>query len=141
MHLAVYRTRPDVTCVFHTHSPWASGVITSGVRLKPMFAEFVNDLGRTGTVPYVTPTTQKLADAMGQKVRTCDTVFMINHGVLATGVNMKQAYFRCMVVEHAAMSFVAACAVGRPRFLSPKQQREILGLDAVKHRSKMAAAG
>ena len=141
MHLAVYRNRPEVTAVFHTHSPWASGVITAGVELKPMFAEFVNDLGRTGTVPYVTPTTQRLADAMGDKARTCDTIFMVNHGVLAVGVNMKQAYFRLVVVEHAAISLVAASVVGKPKFFTPEQCEEILSLDAVKHRTKMAEQG
>ena len=141
MHLAVYRARPDVKAVFHTHSPWASGVITSGITLRPMFAEFVNDLGRTGTVPYVTPTTQRLADAMGAKARTCDTIFMVNHGVLAVGANQKQAYFRVVVVEDAAKSLVAACVVGRPKFLSRRQAREILSLPAVKHRTKMAEEG
>ena len=78
MHLGIYRVRPDAQAVFHTHSAWASGVITAGVELRPMFAEFVNDLGRTGTVPYVTPTTQRLADAMSEKAKTCDTIFMVN---------------------------------------------------------------
>ena len=141
MHLAVYRARPDVNAIFHTHSPWASGVITSGITLRPMFAEFVNDLGRTGTVPYVTPTTQRLADAIGNKARTCDTIFMVNHGVLAVGANQKQAYFRVVVVEDAAKSLVAACVVGRPRFLTKYQAREILSLPAVKHRTKMAEEG
>lgn len=141
MHLAIYRVRPDVQAVFHTHSAWASGVIASGMILRPMFAEFVNDLGRTGTVPYVTPTTQRLADVMGRKARTCDTIFMVNHGVLAVGVNQKQAYFRVVVVEDAAKSLVAACVVGRPRFLTTRQAREILALPAVKHRTRMAEEG
>ena len=141
MHLAVYRARPDVQAIFHTHSPWASGVITAGIRLRPMFAEFVNDLGRTGTVPYVTPTTQRLAETMGKKARTCDTIFMVNHGVLAVGATQKQAYFRVVVVEDAAKSLVAACVVGRPRFLTKYQANEILSLPAVKHRTKMVEAG
>lgn len=141
MHLEVYRVRPDVTAIFHTHSPWASGVITAGITLRPMFAEFVNDLGRTGTVPYVTPTTQRLADVMGKKARTCDTIFMVNHGVLAVGATQKQAYFRVVVVEDAAKSLVAACVVGRPKFLTQRQACEILSLPAVKHRTKMVEAG
>lgn len=141
MHLAVYRARADVNAVFHTHSPWASGVIAAGITLRPMFAEFVNDLGRTGTVPYITPTTPKLAEAMGKKARTCDTIFMVNHGVLAVGATQKQAYFRVVVVEDAAKSLVAACVVGRPRFLTRRQARELLALDAVKHRTKMVEAG
>ena len=141
MHLGIYRARPDVRAIFHTHSAWASGVIASGVELRPMFAEFVNDLGRTGTVPYVTPTTRRLADAMAEKARTCDTIFMVNHGVLAVGASVKQAFYRVAVVEDAAKSLVAACIVGTPRFLTRTQVDEILSLDAVKFRSKMMEKG
>jgi L-fuculose-phosphate aldolase len=141
MHLTVYRNRPDAMAVFHTHSPWLAGVVTAGVEMRPMFAEFVNDLGRTGTLEYVTPTTQRLADAMGEKVRQCDTVFMVNHGVLAVGANVKQAYFRVVVAEDAAKSLVAACVVGKPKFFTQEQVDEILSLDAVKYRAKMMREG
>lgn len=141
MHLGIYRARPDITAVFHTHSAWASGVISSGVKLRPMFAEFVNDLGRVTTVPYVTPTTQRLADAMAKAAREHDTIFMVNHGVLAVGVHIKQAFYRVVVVEDAAKSMVAASVVGRPRFFTAKQCKEILSLDAVKHRTKMMESG
>jgi len=141
MHLAIYRVRPDVNAVFHTHSAWASGVVSAGVELRPMFAEFVNDLGRTGTVPYVTPTTERLAEAMAEKARACDTIFMVNHGVLAVGTNPKQAYYRVVVVEDAAKSLVAASVVGTPQFFTPEQVAEILALDAVKHRTKMMEEG
>ena len=141
MHLEIYRARPDIKAIFHTHSPWASGVISSGVELKPMFAEFVNDLGKTGTVPYVTPTTQDLADAMAAKARDCDTIFMVNHGVLAVGVTMKQAYYRCLVVEDAAKSLVAACIVGTPSFLTDAQVDDLMALDGPKHRIKMMQGG
>ncbi len=141
MHLAIYRVRPDVTAIFHTHSPWASGVISAGIRFKPMFAEFINDLGRTGVVPYITPTTQALADAMAKQAKRCDTIFMVNHGVLAVGVNMKQAYFRCVVVEDAAKSLVAAAIVGKPKFLTPAQGRDLMAQEGPQHRLKMMQAG
>lgn len=141
MHLAIYRVRPEVTAVFHTHSAWASGVICSGVEMKPMFAEFLCCLGRVTTVPYITPTTLDLANAMAKAVRTHDTVFMVNHGVLAVGGEMKQAFYRCLVVEHAAISLVAASVVGKPRFLTAKQQADLLKLNAPKHRRKRKADG
>lgn len=134
MHLAIYRARQDINAIFHTHSPWASGVISSGAELKPMFAEFVCDLGRVGTVPYVTPTTQSLADVMADCAAGHDTIFMVNHGVAALGVSMKQAYYKCLVVEDAAISMVAAATVGKPRFLSEAEQDELKALDSSKHR-------
>jgi L-fuculose-phosphate aldolase len=136
MHLAIYRARPEIQAVFHSHSPWASGVISGGVELKPMFAEFVCDLGRTTTIPYITPTTQDLADAVGNAAKTADTIFMVNHGVVALGVTQKQAYYRCVVVEDAAKSLVAAAVVGKPRFLTEQQCQDLRGLDAAQHRVK-----
>lgn len=137
LHLAVYRARPDVVTVFHTHSPWVIGVISAGKKFKPMFAEFVNDLGRTGSVPYFAPTSGALTGRMAESARNHETIFMVNHGMLTMGVNLKQAFFRCAVAEDAAKSLVAASIAGKPLFLNQRRVNEILSLDAVKHRTKM----
>ena len=134
MHLGVYRNRPDVQAVFHAHSPWASGIFSSGAELKPMFAEFVCDLGRVATIPYILPTSKMLADAVAEAFKNCDTLFMENHGMIAAGATMRQAYYRCLIVEDAAKSMVAAAVAGTPRFLTPEQQHELLSLGAVQHR-------
>ncbi len=137
MHLEIYRRRTDTNVVFHTHSPWASGVISSGRELKPMFAEVVCDLGKVGKVPYITPTTQDLADAVGKAAETFDTLFMENHGVLAQGITMRQAFFRCLVVEDAAISMVAAAVVGTPQFLTEHQIDDLNSLESAEHRVKI----
>lgn len=137
MHRAIYRVRPDIAAVFHAHSAWIIGVISAGKKIKPMFAEFVNDLGRTGCVPYFTPATPALTRRMVQCAKSHDTIFMINHGLLALGVNLKQAFFRCVVAEDAAKSLFSASSVGRPLFLNQQRVNKILSLDAVQHRIKM----
>ena len=137
MHLGIYRARPDVHAVFHTHSPWLCGVVSAGVELRPMFAEFVNDLGRRVTVPYVTPTTQALADLVTEAAREHDTIFMANHGVCCLGVNMKQAFYRALIVEDAAKSMVAAAVVGKPQFFDEAQDRDVMAQSAAHHRIKM----
>jgi len=137
MHRAIYRARPDIVAVFHTHSAWVIGVISAGKKFRPMFAEFVNDLGRTGSVPYHAPATPALTRRMVRCAKDHDTIFMINHGMLTMGVNLKQAFFRCVVAEDAAKSLVSASIAGRPLFLNQQQADKILSLDAVKHRIKM----
>ncbi len=140
MHLGIYRNRPGVQAVFHTHSPWASGIFSSGAELKPMFAEFICDLGQVRTIPYVTPTSNALADTVADACKTADTLFMTNHGMLATGATMKQAFYRCLVVEDAAKSMIAAAIVGKPQFLTEQQQADLASLDAVRHRIKTMSA-
>ncbi len=138
MHLGIYRARPDIVAVFHTHSPWASGVISSGIEFKPMFPEVINDLGATITLPYLLTSTQALADAVAAAAMAHETIFLKNHGVVALGRSLRQAYYRCGVVEDAARSFVAASIVGRPEFLTEAQIAELKQLDAAAHRTRMA---
>jgi hypothetical protein len=52
---------------------------------------------------------------------------------------MKQAYYRCLVVEDAAKSMVAAAIVGKPRFLTEAQQNELLSLGGTQHRIQTMA--
>ncbi len=137
MHLAIYRLRPDIQAIFHTHSPWACGVITAGIDFKPMFAEVVNDLGGIASVPYVKTSTQELADAVAAAAREHETLFLVHHGVVTLGKTLKQAFFRCCVAEDAAKSFVAASLVGKPAFLSEEQIRELKSLPAGAHRLSM----
>ena len=139
MHLGIYRVRPDVNVVFHTHSPWLCGVVSAGidVSVMPMFAEFVNDLGRRVTVPYITATTQALADTVANAAKEADTIFMSNHGVCALGVNMKQAFYRCLIAEDACKSLVAATVVGKPQLLTAKQEEELMSQSGPQHRVKM----
>lgn len=138
MHLGIYRARPDIMAIFHTHSPWASGVISAGIEFKPMFAEVINDLGGVMTVPYLMTSTRELADAVAEASKKHETIFMSNHGVVTLGRTMKQAFFRACVAEDAAKSFVAASIVGKPAFLTEEQIRELKNLESGSYRTRMA---
>ncbi len=134
MHLECYQNRKEIRAVVHTHSPWAGGVISAGVSLKPMFPEFVADLGDIGYLDYILPTTKGLADAVARQIKNLDVVLMANHGVLTVGRNLKEAYYRSIIIEEAAKSLVAASVVGKPRFLSSEQREEIKKLETIQYR-------
>jgi L-fuculose-phosphate aldolase len=125
MHLAVYRQRADVNAVVHAHPPWLSGLISTDVPFRPLVSEVIFYLGRVVTLPYVTPTSTALAQAVGGVMDEADTVLLPNHGILTTGATVREAYHRCVVAEHAAQAIVAASAVGRPRYLSDDQVAEL----------------
>lgn len=137
MHLAIYKKRPDINVVFHTHSPFASGLISSHEEVRPMFAEVVGDLGNIGTVPYMVTSTQELADAVARAAERADTIFMKQHGVVCLGKTMKQAYWRCCVAEDSAKAYAAASLVGRPEFLTEQQIAELKNLEASDYRARI----
>ena len=134
LHLTCYRAREDIQAIVHTHSPWAGGVISSGQTIKPMFPEFVCDIDGVAHIDYVVPTTQKLADAIAKVIRKNNVILMSNHGVVAVGKNLKEAYYRNLIIEDAAKSLVAACIVGKPHFLTEEEIQEIRNLDSTRYR-------
>lgn len=137
MHLGCYQMRKEIRAVVHTHSPWAGGVVSAGVHLKPMFPEFVADLGKIGYLDYILPTTKRLADTVAGQIKNLNVVLMANHGVLVVGRNLKEAYYRSIIIEEAAKSLVAASVVGKPRFLSLKQREEIKELETIQYRRQV----
>ena len=139
LHLACYRVREDIQAIVHTHSPWAGGVISAGVTIKPMFPEFVCDIDRVAHIDYVVPTTQKLADAVVKVAGESNVILMSNHGVLAFGGNLREAYYRNLIVEDAAKALVAACVVGKPRFLTEEEIEEIRNLDSTGYRRHVSS--
>jgi L-fuculose-phosphate aldolase len=114
MHRKCYELRADVGAVAHTHSPFATGVASSGQPLKAAGME--------------------LARALGGVIGSANAVLLANHGVVAVGVNLREAFYRVLLIEEAAKSLVAASAVGTPRFLTDKEIEEIRQLGAEKYR-------
>jgi len=138
MHRGCYKARPDAQAVVHTHPPFAVGVANAGRRLEPSSPDFVALLGReVPLLPYVVPTGQEIADAVVEGIREHNVLLLANHGVVAVGASLEEAYYRNLLVEAAAISLVAGCAVGEPRSLSDEEVTEIDNLGAEKYRRKM----
>jgi L-fuculose-phosphate aldolase len=116
LHLTVYRNRPDANAVVHAHPPTATGFACAGVGLDEAFiAEAVVSLGPSiPTVPYAAPG-EAACQALAPFVVDHDAVLLANHGVLAWGVDVEQAYLRCELVEHLARIALVARQLGGVR--------------------------
>jgi len=117
LHLAVYSGRDDVNAVVHAHPPYATALACSGspVLARPFMAEAVVSLGRTiPTIPFALPGADA-ATALAPWVTTVDAALLGNHGVIAWGADVEQAYLRLELVEHLARTAVIAEAAGGVR--------------------------
>jgi L-fuculose-phosphate aldolase len=103
MHLLIYRLRPDIKGIVHAHPPTATGFAAAGVPLnQPLVCEVVIGLGSIPLAKYGTPGTPELTDALEPLVRPYDAILMSNHGVVAYGSDLEQAYMKMETVEHFA---------------------------------------
>lgn len=142
MHLAIYRRRPEVQAVIHTHPPMAIALTAAGHDLQPMFADYYVYLGRNVPhLPYVTVTTPELA-AEVEKVAAapdCYGIVLRNHGAITVGRTIKEAYFRTLAVEEQATIQHAALQVGAPRFLSALECAQLDQLGSEEYRRRLLA--
>lgn len=147
LHLLIYRKRADVGAVVHAHPPTATGFAVAGVALpEPFIAEALVSLGAAiPLVPTAAPGPAAVS-ALEPYVLDYDAVMLGNHGVLAWGKTVEQAYLRLELVEHLAKITLVANQLGGPRPLpravvtSMMEARRKAGLGAAADRA-IAAPG
>jgi L-fuculose-phosphate aldolase len=138
MHSRLYRVRPDVGAVVHTHPPLSTALASAGVCLPPMFPDFIALLGREVPVsPYVVPAGEAFADAAEKLMTDHPAAMFANHGVVTVGANLREAYFRNVLVENAALVYLTGRMLGGARCLSDEEVGQIDGLSAEAYRRKL----
>ncbi len=142
MHLACYRIRDDVRAVVHTHPPFATGVASAGVTLRPMFPDFVAIIGSdVPTLPFMIPCGEELAEGVAGAIAGANGALLGNHGVITVGANLREAFYRAMLVEAAAQALVAGTTVGKVRFLNRQEVEGIRRLGQVQYRIDLLKKG
>jgi L-fuculose-phosphate aldolase len=131
MHLLIYRLRPDVKGIVHAHPPTATGFAAAGVALnQPLVCEVVIGLGSIPLAKYGTPGTAELTDALEPLVPGFDAILMSNHGVVAYGTDVEQAYMKMETVEHFAQIALVTHQLGHQQPLGAAELEKLVGVRA-----------
>ncbi len=132
MHLAVYRGRPDVGAVVHTHSRWATTWAVLG-REIPAVHYTIAPIGYSVRVaPYATFGTEALARNAVATLARDNAVLLASHGVLAVGADLGVALENAVRVEFLAEVYWKASQVGPPVLLPPEEIDRVRAQTAAK---------
>ncbi len=113
MHLLIYNMRPDIRAVCHAHPPYGTAFAVAGLAIdKPILSEVVLTLGCVPLTGYGTPSTDELTEAMKPYVGVHNALLMANHGAVAYGKHLWEAYDRLETLEHTAKIAILAKALG-----------------------------
>lgn len=114
LHLAIYRARPEVNVVVHSHAPFATAFGLVGAELCPIaLPEMVVSLGdRIPTLPRAMPKDPVGVQNVEAAARMYDAFLVMGNGVLTLGDDLTQALLRMELVEHYAKILHAAQALG-----------------------------
>lgn len=113
LHLAVYRARPNVGAVIHTHSVYASAYAVAGRPIPAILDEQVVALGGGVEVAAYGPSaSEELADnavaALGERA----AVLLRNHGAVGVGADLEEAIAVVELVERVAKIGVLSAILG-----------------------------
>lgn len=129
MHLFVYRERPEVQAVVHAHPIHATGFATAGLALQEcVAAEIIATLGSIPLARYGTPSTEDLAESLRPHVHRNDAFLLANHGVVAVGKDLWEAYYRLERVEHYANIIFVSRLLGGEKILAKAEAEKLFTL-------------
>ena len=118
LHIAIYRARPDVGAVMHTHSVHATALAVAGRPIPPVMDEMVVYLGgQVEVADYGFPGSEELAAAAVNALGDRRAVLLRNHGLCGAGATPDEALRACMLAERAAQIFLLAQAAGGAKLL------------------------
>lgn len=124
MHLAVYRSS-DAKAVVHTHSPYATALSITLNEL-PAVHYTINGLGGPVRVaPYATFGTPELAANIATALTDRSAAILQNHGTIATGASLRQAFDRAELLEWLATLHWRALQVGGPKILTDDELSDV----------------
>jgi len=113
MHLAVYRMRPDIQAIVHTHPPIATAFAACGKALdQPICAEIIMTTGLVPLAPYATTGTEEVGVSLEPFIADHDAILLANHGLLTYGSSLPDAFMKTETVEHFAQVCLSAHQLG-----------------------------
>lgn len=122
----VFSCRTDIDALVHTHSTYATTI--SALRWELPAACFTTS--RAGGVvrccDFYNYTSQELADAIVEKMQDRYAVLMGNHGLVAAGKDIPQAYITAEEVEFGCEVYWRARSVGQPVCLTDAQLDDLV---------------
>jgi len=111
LHTAIYRARPDVEAIVHSHGPKLFALGLAGLPFLPVSTEsaFLGELPR---VPFIMPGTEELAEATAAAMSESNAVLLVNHGSVTVAASLRRAADMTAVVEATSGALLDCHASG-----------------------------
>jgi ribulose-5-phosphate 4-epimerase/fuculose-1-phosphate aldolase len=132
IHSAIFKARPDVMAVIHSHSPAIIPFGVTGARLRPI-CHMSGFLGSTTPVFEIRDAVgessdmlirnQALGESLAKTLGANAVALLRGHGNVVVGDSVKQAVFRAIYTEGNARLQAQAMQMGEPVYLSEDEAR------------------
>ncbi|MEK6350961.1 MAG: aldolase [Burkholderia sp.] len=125
-HTWVYRARPDVNCIIHTHPLYVSALsmletplVVSHMDMTPLYDDCAF-LAKWPGIPVGNEEGEIISTALGDK----RAILLAHHGMLVTGKTVEEACLLALLMERAARLQLTAMQAGKIQPIAPELAAE-----------------
>jgi ribulose-5-phosphate 4-epimerase/fuculose-1-phosphate aldolase len=122
LHAEIYRARPDVRVVMHTHPKWSTLLTMVGVRFRPVFPQGA----LLGDVPVLDSPLSVNTRDMGARAAAVlgggPALLLKSHGAVVVGADIVECFALAIYLEENACRQYMAMQIGSPYVFSDAEQ-------------------
>ena len=123
LHAEIYRARPDVRAVIHTHPRWSTLLTMVGAPYKTVYAQGA----LLGDVPLFDSPLSVNTRAMGERVAAAlgrgSALLLKSHGAIIAASNVVECFALAAYLEENAQRQYMAMQIGEPYVFSDDERR------------------
>ena len=128
LHIAVFKARKKINAVIHFHPEFASVLSVMGQNIPTILDDQVQYLGgEIHMAEYALSGSKELVDNVMKALGPRNAALLANHGALALGRDMREAFTNCKMLEKTAKIYIYALCAGKVNLL-PKDAMEAIQL-------------
>ena len=126
-HRDIYLNKKDAQAIVHAHSPHATAVSSHGKSIPPFHYMIALAGGEDiKCAEYATFGTEELSKNIMKALENRSACLMSNHGQVAFGKNLDQAFELAQEIENICQQYIIALKIGEPKILSYKEMKKVL---------------
>jgi len=125
-HLALYRERPDIGAVVHTHSVYATTMACLNWEIPAVHYLVAFSGHKVPLAPYATFGTPELAAGVAGAIGVNNAVLLANHGLVTVGRDLATAFSVAEEIELVARIYYQAKCIGEPVILTKAEMSIVI---------------
>jgi len=123
IHAEIYRARPEVNAIMHTHPRWSTLLTMAGVAYKPVFGQGA----LLGEIPLLDSPLSINTKVMGERLAATlgerPAVLLKSHGAVVVGADLVECFALAAYLEENAQRQYMAMQIGEPYVFSIEEQK------------------
>lgn len=129
LHVEIYRQRPDVNAIIHTHPVYLTSFAACHIPLyEAIMAENILYFEDIPVAEYAMPSSMKLVENTVKTLLNRDVAMMANHGAIALADTIERAFLKMETAEYYANVTLNTKLLGGAKVLSNTDVQDLTNL-------------